>query len=58
MNFALWSADDLAKSSALSDKIRRELEETTGLSVRVPDQPEFVQTREGKFPAFIQRIGR
>ena len=58
VNFALWSADDLAKRSALSDKIRRELEETTGLSVRVPDQPEFVQTREGKFPAFIQRIGR
>lgn len=58
VNFELWSANDNTKRSRLSDKIKRDLEETTGLSVHVLDKPEFVQSREGKFPAFIQLIGR
>lgn len=58
VNFALWGAADDARHKALADKVRGDLEQTTGLSVRVPNPPEFVQTREGKFPAFIQRIGK
>lgn len=58
VNFTLWCADVNSKRTSLRDKIIRELEETTGLSVHVPDQPEFMQSHEGKFPAFIQLIGR
>lgn len=58
VNFVLWGAEDERARSALSDRIKRELEQTTGLFIRVVEPAEFIQTGEGKFPAFIQRIGR
>jgi phenylacetate-CoA ligase len=58
VNFVLWGSEDVSARSALSERIRRELEQTTGLLIRVEETVEFMQTSGGKFPAFIQRIGR
>jgi hypothetical protein len=30
----------------------------TGLSVSVPDDPQFIQTADGKFPAVVQQAQR
>ncbi len=58
LNFVLWGGEDERARSALSDRIKSELEQTTGLYIRVVEPVEFIQSGEGKFPAFIQRIGR
>jgi phenylacetate-CoA ligase len=58
VNFVLWGPEDASARSALSERIRRELEQTTGLVIRVQELVEFIQTSGGKFPAFVQRIGR
>jgi phenylacetate-CoA ligase len=58
VNFVLWDPENVSARYALSERIRRELEQTTGLFIRVEELVEFIQTSGGKFPAFIQRIGR
>ena len=56
VSFQLWGTPDAAASASLASRIRTELGTSTGLEIKVADHAEFIQTGEGKFPAFIQRI--
>jgi hypothetical protein len=58
VSFELWGTPDPAARSALAARIANELKTSTRLDVTVDDPAGFVQTGEGKFPAFVQRIGR
>lgn len=57
VSVAVWTASE-SDGPAIREKIQRDLSQMTGLDVTVPSTPEFIQTREGKFPAFVQRIKR
>jgi phenylacetate-CoA ligase len=56
VSFQLWGTPDATAHAALASRIRTELGTSTGLEIKVADHAEFIQTGEGKFPAFIQRI--
>jgi phenylacetate-CoA ligase len=56
VSLALWSGT--ADGPALFGKVRADLSEMTGLTIVVREEAEFMQTTEGKFPAFIQQVGR
>lgn len=55
---AAWDGEPREAATTLRRKIEHDLSELTGLTVHVPEDPEFVQAREGKFPVFIQRIAK
>lgn len=58
VKFVLWEDAAKVNVTALSEKIRSELEQSTSLSVSVVQGDDFLQSREGKFPAFVQKVGR
>jgi phenylacetate-CoA ligase len=58
VSFTLWGEASQAEMGQLAQKIVAELSKTTGLDVRVASPAEFVQSGEGKFPTFLQRIAR
>ena len=57
ISLALWKESE-AHGESLRRRVQADLAEMTGLSVTVPAEPEFVQTAEGKFQAFVQRVRR
>ena len=48
--------DDPDAAESLRCRVRADLAEMTGLSIVVPAEPRFIQSSEGKFSAFVQRV--
>lgn len=58
VSFELWGSHNATAHAALATRIGQELATSTRLDVNVDERAAFIQTGEGKFPAFIQRIGK
>jgi phenylacetate-CoA ligase len=57
ISLELWREAE-AHGGALRRRAQEDLTAMTGLSVSVPDDPQFIQTADGKFPAVVQQAQR
>jgi phenylacetate-CoA ligase len=58
VSFTLWGEASNIRNEQVAQKIISQLSGSTGLTVLVSTDGDFTQSREGKFPVFLQRIGR